>query len=187
MRHNITRYQLARFSAWRKATVKSLVRAVLVSESIKTTLARAKASQGLVEKLITLGKKNDLTAKRLVYKVLSDHALVNRLFNEIAPRFKSVNGGYTRIIRLGNRRGDGAISVILELTNKKEKIKKQKAKDVAHAAGKKEDTAAATHEEKHSAPAESLKEQHKHAVQEKPKKFLGGIKQFFKQKKDNPG
>ena len=98
MRHNITRYQLARFSAWRKATVKSLVRAVLVSESIKTTLARAKASQGLVEKLITLGKKNDLTAKRLVYKVLSDHALVNRLFNEIAPRFKSVNGGYTRII-----------------------------------------------------------------------------------------
>jgi len=182
MRHRIARHRLSRNSAWRRATVHSLARAVLVSESIETTKARAKAAQGYVEKLITLGKKNTLAAKRLVFNQLADHDLVNRLFSEIAPRFKDINGGYTRIYKLGNRRGDGAICVILELTKKIEKVKKAKKKEVSEAAPKKEE-AAPGKEEKHSAP-EAPKEQKKAVAVDKPKKFLGGIKTFFKQKRN---
>jgi len=182
MRHRIARHRLSRNSGWRRATVHSLARAVLVSESIKTTKARAKAVQGYVEKLITLGKKNTLAAKRLVFNQLSDHDLVTKLFNEIAPRFKDVHGGYTRIYKLGNRRGDGAICVILELTNKIEKTKKVKKNEVVEEAHKKEEVASAK-EEKHSAP-EAPKEHDKSIAAEKPKKFLGGIKKFFKQKRN---
>ncbi len=180
MRHALIRYQLGRFSSWRKATIRALARAVLINESIVTTKTRAKAARRLVERLIGLGKENSLSAKRLAYKELGDHMLVKRLFEEIAPRFKSTHGGYTRIFNLGNRRGDGAKKVIFEFLLKKEKPKREKKKEIPQVP-KTEETVV---KEGKTTPSQVVKETHKPTVKEKPKKFLGGIKKFFKQKRD---
>ena len=132
MRHRKSRYKLNRFTSWRKATLVSLAKSLLLHQSIKTTQARAYAVKPLVEKLITLAKKNSLTAKRQVYKILGDHKLVSLLFNDIGQRFNHRIGGYTRILKLGERRGDNAELVLLELTEikKKEVRKPKKEKEV---------------------------------------------------------
>ncbi len=125
MRHAKKRLQLSRFTSWHDATISSLARNMIISQSIKTTLTRAKASKQLIEKLVTLGKKNTLFARRQAQKVLSEHRLVNLLFNEIAPRFAKRNSGFTRIIGLGKRRGDNAEMVIFEFTELKIKETKK--------------------------------------------------------------
>jgi len=188
MRHNKARHQLNRFTSWHKATIKSLVRNLLIRQSIKTTQARAKAARGLAESLITLGKENSLAAKRRAYKFLGDHRLVSLLFSDIAVRFNSRNGGYTRIIPFGRRRGDDASLVIFELTEKKEvkKPTKKAKKEKEH-----------IHEEKGTHPHEELKEKPKtataveekerHVEKEKPpsKGFLKGIRGIFKKERDS--
>ncbi|MCM8763371.1 MAG: 50S ribosomal protein L17, partial [Candidatus Omnitrophica bacterium] len=121
MRHQKSRYQLNRFTSWRKATLVSLAKNLLIHQSIKTTKVKAKAARRLVERLISLGKENTLSAKRRAYQILGEHRLVSLLFNEIASRFGNRNGGYTRILPLGRRRGDNASLVIFELTEKKVK------------------------------------------------------------------
>lgn len=118
MRHRIAGNSLGRFSSLRKATVRDLAKATLIHQKIETTKARAKEARKLVEKLITLGKKNTLPAKRKAFSILCDHMLVSNLFNKIAVRFNSRNGGYTRVIPLSFRRGDNAHLVYLELTEK---------------------------------------------------------------------
>ena len=103
----------------RAATVRDLSRAVIKCESIQTTRAKAAEARKLVDRLITMGKENTLAAKRRAFAVLIDHALVSHLFNVVAPRFMSRQGGYTRIIKFAmNRQGDNAQMVILELTEK---------------------------------------------------------------------
>ena len=124
MRHAKKRLQLNRFTSWHDATINSLARAIILNQSIKTTLHRAKASRQMIEKLITLAKTNTLFAHRQAQKVLGEHKLVNLLFNEIGPRFSKRSSGFTRIISLGKRRGDNAEMVIFELTE----IKKKEAK-----------------------------------------------------------
>ncbi|MDP2831096.1 MAG: 50S ribosomal protein L17 [Candidatus Omnitrophota bacterium] len=119
MRHAKKRLQLSRFTSWHDATIRSLARNMVICQSIKTTLTRAKASKQMIEKLITLGKKNTLFARRQAQKVLGEHKLVNLLFNEIAPRFAKRSSGFTRIIGLGKRRGDNAEMVIFEITELK--------------------------------------------------------------------
>ena len=189
MRHNKKRMQLNRFSSWHKATMKSLARNLIIHESIKTTLHRAKAVKSLAEKLIALAKANTLSAKRDAFKILGDHKLVSLLFSEIGPRFAKRVGGYTRTISLGKRRGDDAQIVIFELVEKKVKPKKvKKAKDVSakpHAdkaeAGKDQ---AEVIEEKKSIAEPVIKE--RAPVAQKPsKKFLGGIRSIFKKKSDS--
>ena len=125
MRHAKKRLQLSRFTSWHDATIRSLARNMVICQSINTTLTRAKASKQMIEKLITLGKKNTLFARRQAQKVLGEHKLVNVLFNEIAPRFAKRNSGFTRIIGLGKRRGDNAEMVIFELTELKKKEAKK--------------------------------------------------------------
>jgi len=194
MRHAKTKYKLNRFSSWRKATVLSLARNVLNYQSIKTTLARARASRPIVEKLISLAKKNTLAAKREAYQLLSDHKLVSLLFKEIGPRFANRTGGYTRIINFAKRRGDDARLVILELTEikKKEPRKPKKAKEVAGEGqlapeklkpetlgGEKRPTG------EKNAPDEvkvTVKEKHP-IVKKPPKKFLSGLKNIFKKER----
>src|SRR4030042_3512971 len=124
MRHRHKRLQLNRFTSWHRATMKSLARSLLLSQSIKTTLQRAKAARPLIERLISLAKENTLSAKRQANKILDDHVLVSLLFNDIGPRFLKRTGGYTRIINLGSRRGDNAKTVIFELTEIKKKEKR---------------------------------------------------------------
>ena len=121
MRHKKQRNLLNRFTSWRKSTLYSLARSLLIHQRIRTTLHRAKAVRPLAEKLISLAKLNTLAAKRQAAKILNDHQLVSMLFSDIGPRFAKRQSGYTRIINLGVRRGDDAKLVIFELTEIKEK------------------------------------------------------------------
>jgi len=189
MRHKKSRFQLNRFTSWRRATLVSLARNLLIHQSIKTTKTKARAVKPLVEKLISLAKLNSLFAKRQVYKILNDHKLVSSLFNEIAPRFNNRVGGYTRILNLDTRRGDSAQIVILELTEVKKAIKKPKKEKEKEVKAEEEKRPVIIKEK----PVEA-EEKHKTevAVKEKPpitkkppKKFLGGIRNIFKKERDS--
>ncbi|MDP8260152.1 MAG: 50S ribosomal protein L17 [Candidatus Gygaella obscura] len=194
MRHKLSRNRLNRFTSWRDATVNSLVRSLFISERITTTRTKAKAAQKLAEKLITLAKKDELASKRRAYRILCDHKLVQRLFKEIGPRYKDTNGGYTRIIRLGSRRGDSAKTVIFELTKRVEKKLKTHKKTQKEKGVKTEETIKETKKQdaiKNSSDVKDSKEQKKKEdtfkakKEEKPedKNFLGGIKKLFNKKK----
>lgn len=122
MRHGKSGNRLSRNQSLRKATMRDMARAILVEERIFTTKAKAKEGRKFIEKLITMGKKGSLADKRRAFAILCDHKMVKSLFEETAPRFKNRAGGYTRIIPFGNRRGDNAQMVYLELTEKKNNI-----------------------------------------------------------------
>ena len=117
--------KLGRTSDQRKAMLRDLATSLIVSERIETTEARAKEVRSVVEKLITLGKKGDLASRRNAAKTLrnveilseddSTQTALQKLFGEIAERYSERQGGYTRILKVGPRRGDGAESVIIEL------------------------------------------------------------------------
>jgi large subunit ribosomal protein L17 len=116
MRHRIGGRQFGLPSDQRRALLKGLIRALLVNHKIETTETRAKDVRILVDRLISVAKKNDdLHGRRIANKTLTDETLVRHLFTVIAPEFKDVNGGYTRISKIGVRRGDGAPLVLLEL------------------------------------------------------------------------
>ncbi len=127
MRHRMKGKKLGRDTGHRKALFKNLINALILREEVKTTESKAKAVRGLIDKLITRGKAGTLHARRLVAAFLANKRAVNKLVDEIAPRFKTRPGGFTRIIRLGRRRGDDAMMVKLELVEKKEE-EKSKAK-----------------------------------------------------------
>ena len=119
--------KLGRTSDQRKAMLRDLATSLIVSERIETTEARAKEVRSVVEKLITLGKKGDLASRRNAAKTLRNVEILNedettqttlqKLFGEIAERYTERQGGYTRILKVGPRRGDGAESVIIELVD----------------------------------------------------------------------
>jgi len=105
----------------RKALLKNLINALIIHGQIKTTEARAKAIRGLVDKLITKGKQQTLHARRLIAAFLQNKNAVNKIVDELSPLFKKRPGGFTRIVRLRERRGDNAPIVRLELVEKPEK------------------------------------------------------------------
>ena len=117
--------KLGRTSDQRKAMLRDLATSLIVSERIETTEARAKELRSIVEKLITLGKKGDIASRRQAAETLRKVEILNedettqtalqKLFGEIAERYEERQGGYTRILKAGPRRGDGAESVIIEL------------------------------------------------------------------------
>ncbi|OGC42470.1 50S ribosomal protein L17 [candidate division WOR-3 bacterium RBG_13_43_14] len=115
MRHGDRVKKLGRTKHHRDALLKNLCRALFIFERIRTTLPKAKEARRLAERLLEIAKRNDLSARRHVYRYLPDHKLVKIVCEEIAPRFVNRHGGYTRIIRLGPRLGDGAEMSILEL------------------------------------------------------------------------
>jgi large subunit ribosomal protein L17 len=118
MPHQIAGRHLNRNSSQRKALFKGLVTQVFQHERIETTEAKAKAVRGDIEKFITLAKRGDVHARRLVLKTVTDKKVVDKLFEKIGPRFKERAGGYTRIIKLGQRHGDAAEMVLLELVDR---------------------------------------------------------------------
>jgi len=131
MRHHKHTAKFGMKTSHRKAMLRNMARNLIKHERVQTTAARAKEARRVVEKLITLSKSDTVFARRRAYDVLSDRDLVMKLFRDISPLFNSRNSGFTRIIPLGFRRGDGAQMVILELTERKivEKLpKKKKAK-----------------------------------------------------------
>jgi large subunit ribosomal protein L17 len=128
MRHRKKSKRLGRQNSHRKATVKNMARTVLINESIRTTKVKAKVAQSLVDKLITIAKTDSPESKRHIFSIIRDKNIIETLFNDIAPRFKSRNGGYTRLIPLYPRKGDGSPMAILELVEKKPKVETQKPK-----------------------------------------------------------
>ena len=122
MRHRKSGNRLSRNQSLRKATLRDMAKAVFLQERICTTRAKAKEARKLIEKLITLGKKDTLTARRRAFAILCDHTEVSQLFSKVAPRFKSRKGGYTRIIPYIQRGGDNAELAFLELTEKTREI-----------------------------------------------------------------
>ena len=115
MRHRVGGYKLKRDKGARNSLLKGLVTSVIEVERIVTTVPKAKAAQPLVEKMITLAKDGSLHARRQAAAVLETPASVQKLFDKLGARFGQRNGGYTRIVRLGWRKGDGAEQVMLEL------------------------------------------------------------------------
>jgi large subunit ribosomal protein L17 len=117
MRHARSGKKLGRDSAHRKALYSNLAGALIEHGRIETTEAKAKAVKPFAEKMITLGKRGDLHARRQALAALRSNDVVHRLFADIAPRFEDRPGGYTRIVKLGPRQGDAAEMVYLELVD----------------------------------------------------------------------
>ena len=115
MRHQVAGKKLGRNTAHRKALHRNLVTDLIDHEKIVTTETKAKAIKGLAEKMITLGKKGGLSNYRRALAFITDERVVEKLFMELAPRYAQRPGGYTRIVKLGYRLGDGASEVKLEL------------------------------------------------------------------------
>jgi len=138
MRHRVKGKKLSRDSAQRKALLRSLVTSFLEKERIRTTLAKAKSTRPIAEKMITLGKNDSLHSRRLALRFIYKRDVVKKLFDEISPRFRERPGGYTRIIKIGPRAGDGAEMAILELVGSefKKKEKKKTAAEKAKIAAK---------------------------------------------------
>ena len=117
MRHAKKGRKLGTDASHTTAMLRSLAAALLANERIKTTETRAKEVRGLTERIITWGKRGDVHARRLALAELGDVALVKKVFDDIAPRFAEREGGYTRIMKLGPRKGDAAPMVLLELVD----------------------------------------------------------------------
>ena len=116
MRHRIAHRQLNRATDQRTALLRTLVGSLLRHNRIKTSTEKAKEAARLAERMISLAKRGDLASRRRVLRDIHDPELVKHLFGEIAPRYRTREGGYTRIILAGQRRGDAAHMAILELT-----------------------------------------------------------------------
>ncbi len=123
MKHNIIHKKLNRTSSHRKALLMNLSNALIKHEQIQTTLPKAKELRPFIEKVITLGKKGDLESRRKTISILQDEKMTKKVFDTIANRYKDRSGGYTRIIKLGNRFGDNAATAVIELVDRDEDAK----------------------------------------------------------------
>ena len=181
MRHGKRVKKLGRKKEHRHALLKNLCRSLFLYEKIKTTLPKAKETRRLAEHLIEFAKKNDLAAKRMIYRYIPDHKLVKIICDEIGPRFSERRGGYTRMYRLGPRLGDGAEMAILELveladpdtiTQRRKLIQRRKlavepTKKEKSAKAQKEKPKKKKAEEKNEKPAKDKKKKPKTTKREK--------------------
>ncbi len=198
MRHARRHRRLNRPLTARKSLLRHLVSGLVLHERITTTFARAKETQRLADHLITWGKEGSLSARREVFDVLQDRTLTKRLFADVAPLFQDRQGGYTRVIRLNHRRGDGAALAMLELvqhttTAQAPATAKPKKKVVRPPAPVGE--AASSAKERVEAPTTSIAETPPAATTPqaapsaeapktgKPKRFLEGLRDIWRRKK----
>jgi len=166
MRHNVSGRKLNRTPAHRKALYRNLVTALFKHERIETTVPKAKEARSLAEKLITFAKRGDLHARRQAARRINEPEILQKLFAEIGPRYADRPGGYTRILRLGPRRGDNAELALLELVDGsprpkvKDSLKRRRTRRILEAEEKAEAKAAlaeaaeAAEAETEEAPAE---------------------------------
>ena len=133
MRHRNANRKLSRNSSHRRSMLRNMVTDLLDHGRLMTTLPKAKEVRPLAEKMITLGKRDNLHARRQLQSFLLRDGVAKKVFDSIAPRFSDRNGGYSRIIKLGNRKGDGADLAIIELLGSELEVKKaeraEKAKE----------------------------------------------------------
>ena len=125
MKHNIKHRKLNRTSSHRKAMFMNMTNALIKHEQITTTLPKAKELRPFIEKVVTIGKKGDLSARRKAISILQDDKMTKKVFSILADRYSSRNGGYTRIIKLGNRFGDNASTAVIEFVDRDEVAKGQ--------------------------------------------------------------
>lgn len=188
MRHRLFGGKLNRDRDHRKTLFRNLVTSLILHEQIKTTEAKAKAIKGLVDKVITKGKTGSLHARRTLAGVLTNRQAVEKVIKVLTPRFKQRSSGFTRIIRLGGRKGDNTSLVRMELVDKEAKKKKRKGeKEKKETEGKKieekkekagleaeeeKGAAAVTQrvEEKKPAPRQSLRDRIPSFIKRPPKK-----------------
>ncbi len=128
MRHRKAGNKLGRNPSHRRALLRNLVTSVVVEDRVETTLAKAKAVRPLVEKMITLGKRGDVHARRQAAAFLMTPDSVSRLFATVAPRYGDRNGGYLRIVRTGFRQGDGGEKAMIELLGAENEISEKQQK-----------------------------------------------------------
>ena len=151
MRHNKTGRRLGRKPDHRQHMMRNMVTSFFETEKITTTVTRAKELRMLVDKMITLGKRGDLHARRQANQVIRDPKVVGKIFDMIAPRYQDRPGGYTRIIKLENRQGDNAPMSIIELVEEEFTAKTKKAAPVSAAAAEPTVETAAVEEEQNEA------------------------------------
>jgi large subunit ribosomal protein L17 len=170
MRHGMVNRKLGRTASHRNAMFRNQLASLIENERIVTTLPKAKELRPLIEKLITLGKNDSVHARRQAERIVADDHLISKLFGTLGPRFAERPGGYTRIIKLGSRRGDAAEMAILEFVGYT--LPEQEKPAAAAAAPKKEKKPKAEEPEAQAAPAE-----------EKPKKKAAPKKEAAPAKK----
>ena len=123
MRHRVLKYKLNRTSSHRKALLNNMALALIKHEQISTTLVKAKNLRPFVEKIITLAKKGSLSSKKKAFSILKNKKIIEKLFTNIAKRYKERKGGYIRILKNGFRYGDMAPLAVIELVDRDEKVK----------------------------------------------------------------
>ena len=128
MRHRVGGFKLGRNTSHRRALLRNLVTSVILNDRIHTTVTKAKASRPLVEKMITLGKNGSVHARRQALAYLMTPESVDRLFAVVAPRYSTRNGGYSRIVRTGQRQGDAAETAFLELLGAEQELSEKAQK-----------------------------------------------------------
>jgi large subunit ribosomal protein L17 len=125
MKHRLKGKKLNRTSSHRKALFKNMAQAIIKHEQIITTLPKAKTMKPIVDKLITLGKKGGLHARRQAFAKIRDNNMVSKLFDTLATRYADRNGGYSRVLKAGYRYGDAAAMAVLELVDRDENARGQ--------------------------------------------------------------
>jgi large subunit ribosomal protein L17 len=148
MRHRNAGFKLGRNTSHRRAVLRNLVTSVILMDRIETTVTKCKASQPLVEKMITLGKRGTVHARRQALAYLMTPESVDRLFGVVAPRYSDRNGGYSRITRTGARKGDAAEMAYIELLGAEQELDEKRKKREEARATKREELAKQMEEQK---------------------------------------
>ena len=146
MRHKVAGYKLGRTTSHRRSLLRNMVTSLIIEERIETTVPKAKALRPTVEKMITLGKRGDLAARRQAASYLMTDEAVRKLFDTIGPRFGDRNGGYTRIVRTMWQKGDGADKAFIELLGSEQILDEKRQKRSETRAKKAEETKKAMEE-----------------------------------------
>jgi large subunit ribosomal protein L17 len=146
MRHKVAGFKLGRTTSHRRSLLRNMVTSLILEERIETTIPKAKALRPQIEKMITLGKRGDLSARRQATAYLVTDEAVRKLFDTIGPRFGDRDGGYTRIIRSGWQKGDGADKAFIELLGSEQILDEKRQKRAETRAKKAEETKKAMEE-----------------------------------------
>ena len=169
MRHKVAGYKLGRTTSHRRSLLRNMATSLIIEERIETTVPKAKALRPTVEKMITLGKRGTLAARRQALSYLMTDEAVNKLFDTIGPRFGDRNGGYTRIVRTAWQKGDGADKALIELLGSEQLLDEKRQKRAEARAKKAEETRKAMEEQEANQQAEAAIESESKEEKEKEK------------------
>ena len=169
MRHKVAGFKLGRTTSHRRSLLRNMATSLIIEERIETTVPKAKALRPTVEKMITLGKRGDLAARRQATAYLMTEEAVHKLFDTIGPRFGDRNGGYTRIIRTDWQKGDGADKAFIELLGGEQLLDEKRQKRAEARAKKAEETRKAMEEQQQAQQSEAAAANEAESKEEKDK------------------